>query len=111
MGRDFNYPSIRVQILRETPPPNYNSECNPLTGDIFFSIICFQLGDNSLECLQLMDAVQVASRGKRLPTSAYIIPKTRIQFVEYVWPVAESERHWRGEVQLRTQVKESGWEP
>lgn len=108
MGRDFLYPAVRVQILRMNPPPTENGECRPLITDALFTVICYTDTNSSKDCLHLMDAVSAGMRGVRLHTTADIIPMSRIDILDYIWPVAEGDRIWRGEVQSRVRVKEPG---
>lgn len=90
------------------PRATDDGECKTKISEVLMTILCYAEGDSSLKCAQLMSTLVVEIQNKRL-SSALIVPVTRIWVPEggMIAPVMENDRIWRGEVQLKTIVKEA----
>lgn len=107
MSRNFKFPAYRLQILTLGPDTSNNGECRPFINVVRFTVLCFGEGGSSLNCLKLMDIARKALVNRQFKTALFT-PVTRIMLPDsgMIMPVPESERGWRGEVQLVMTVKE-----
>lgn len=107
MGKDFNYPGVRLRLTSMGPPAAHNGECRPNIAKIQFSVLCYAEGRSSKSCLELSAVVEAALKNKHIETSI-IAPLSRVVIPEggLVFPVMETENLWRSEVQGLWEVKD-----
>jgi len=96
-GKVFSYPAVRVDLIDMTPGATDN--CTSCWREVRAAIIVLSKDESSIECLDVLNAVEDALERKRLSGTGLTSHEIKIERI--VLPSRE-ENIWRGEVDIFT---------
>lgn len=101
-GTDFAYPNVRLGVNFMNTNA-INGQCHGQWFDFSASAYVFSEGESSKECQTIMGVI---GRLFLLATVSSAALRTQPLDVDYVPPIAEDIKLWRGEVLITGRVKE-----
>jgi len=108
-GTEFVYPSIRVDVRRQTPEGTGPCRLKISTED--FAVFAYSENDSSLECericFEIIEALFNAQLEDTTPSQGPNWRTETVNLVTFNAPRRTGERTWRGEVIFKCRVKET----